>query len=169
LVFVDESGIRLGSPVEYGWSPRGKTLPGYHVQGCWETITLIGAIAMDGFRGFMTVDSGTSSDVFEAFVSQQLTPELKPGDIVVLDNLSAHKNPRAAQAIANAGSELLFTPPYSPEFNPIERLWSKMKQFVRRCETLRRDLLDEAVAKAMELVSHQDILGWVSHAGYRLS
>ena len=128
LVFVDESGFRLGGTPRYGWALRGCDSPGSHVQGKWETVTMVGAIALDGFRGFMTSDSGTSNDVFLAFVRQQLAPRLKPGDVVVLDNLSAHKNKAVMEAIEAVGARVAYTPPYSPEFNPIEKTCASLQQ-----------------------------------------
>lgn len=130
---------------------------------------MIGAIALDGFRGMMTVDAGTSVDVFLAYVEQILVPRLRPGDIVVMDNLSAHKNARVRRLIEDAGCELLFTPPYSPEFNPIEEAWAKLKDIIRRAENRTREAFDDAVAQAMQMVCCEDILGWYTYAGYRLN
>lgn len=101
---MDESGFRLGDTPRYGWAPKGQHAPGQHVQGKWKHLTMIGAVALDGLRGFMTVDSGTSRDVFEAFVGQQLVPNLKVGDIVVMDNLSAHKGAKVKAMIEEVGA-----------------------------------------------------------------
>jgi transposase len=169
LVFVDESGFRLGTPPRYGWAPRGKKSVGKHICGRWETITLVGAIALDGFRGFMTINAPTDGDVFLAFVEQQLAPNLRPGDIVVMDNLAAHKRPTVIAAIRAAGASVLFLPPYSPEFNPIERAWAKLKDFVRRCHTATREAFDIAVSEAMAAISTDDIRGWTGYAGYALN
>jgi transposase len=168
LIFVDESGFRLGSPPRFGWAPRGEDSPGKTVEGCWETITMIGAIALDGFRGLMTINSGTSNDVFLAFVEQVLAPNLRHGDLVVMDNLAAHKNRRAAEAIRAVGAEVLFLPPYSPDLNPIEKAWAKLKDFVRRVSTLTRADFDLAIAAAMDAVTLDDVRGWTAHAGYTL-
>lgn len=168
VIFVDESGFRLGSPPRFGWAPRGEDSPGKTVEGCWETITMIGAIALDGFRGLMTINAGTSNDVFLAFVEQVLVPKLRHGDLVVMDNLAAHKNRRAAEAIRAVGAEVLFLPPYSPDLNPIEKAWAKLKDFVRRLSTLTRDAFDHAIAAAMDAVTLDDIRGWTAHAGYVL-
>jgi len=129
---------------------------------------MIGAIALDGFRGMMTVDAGTSTDVFLAYVEQILVPRLRPGDVVIMDNLSAHKNARVRRLIEDAGCELLFTPPYSPEFNPIEEAWAKLKDIIRRAGNRTRDAFDNAVVQAMQMVCCEDILGWYTYAGYRL-
>lgn len=169
LVFVDESGYRLGSSPRHGWAPRGVIAPGLGVHGRWENLTMIGAIALDGFRGFMTVDAGTSIDVFDAFVEHELVPNLNRGEVVVMDNLSAHKNTRILDRIYEAGADVLFTPPYSPEFNPIEKTWAKLKDIARRANTLTRTTFDKAIANAMDFVSNADLRGWISHCGYRLS
>lgn len=129
---------------------------------------MLGAIALDGFRGFMTIDAGTSTDVFQAFVTHELVPTLRPNDIVVLDNLSAHKGAEVRRLIEAAGCELIFTPPYSPEFNPIEEAWAKLKDMIRRAQTLTREAFDRAVAHAINHVRQADLIGWVSDAGYRL-
>lgn len=169
LIFVDESGFRLGSPPRYGWAPRGEDAPGKTVCGAWKTITMLGALALSGFRGFMTIDAGTSTDVFLAFVQQVLAPNLRPGDVVVMDNLAAHKAAIVRAAIEAAGATVLFLPPYSPEFNPIERAWAKLKDALRRMDTLTRVAFDAAVATAMDSITLDDIREWTTFAGYRLT
>lgn len=169
LVFVDESGFRLGSPPRHGWAPRGQDSPGYGIHGKWKMVTMLGAMALDGFRGFMTVDAGTGNDVFLAFVQHELVPNLKPGDIVVMDNLSAHKHSTIRDLIQGAGCTVRFTPPYSPEFNPIEEAWAKLKDIIRRLQTTTREAFDSAIASALDQVSVRDILGWVTFAGYTVS
>lgn len=130
---------------------------------------MLGAIAIDGFRGFMTINAATDGDVFLAFVEQQLVPNLRAGDIVVMDNLAAHKRPDVISAIRRVGATVLFLPPYSPEFNPIERLWAKLKDFVRRCQTATRQAFDTAVSDAMTAISNADIRAWTEFAGYDLT
>jgi len=131
-------------------------------------MTMIGAIALDGFRGFMTINAATSSEVFLAYVEQVLAPTLRAGDCVVMDNLAAHKVAAVTAAIHAAGATVLFLPPYSPEFNPIERAWAKLKDYVRRLDTLTREAFDAAIAAAIDHVSLLDISGWTRHAGYDL-
>jgi transposase len=131
-------------------------------------VTMLAGIALDGFRGFMTIDAGTSTDVFEAFVTHELVPNLRPNDIVVIDNLSAHKGPEVRRLIEAAGCELMFTPPYSPDFNPIEEAWAKLKDIIRRAQTRTRDAFDRAVANAIDQVNSTDISDWFRYAGYRL-
>jgi transposase len=169
LIFIDESGFRLGSPPRYGWAPRGQDSFGKTVEGQWETLTMIGALALDGFRGFMTIDAGTAADVFRAFVEQQLVAHLRAGDIVVMDNLSAHKDADSIAAIRACGAEVLFLPPYSPELNPIEKAWAKIKEALRRLSTRTREAFDAAVATAMAAISPNDVRAWTEYAGYNLS
>lgn len=168
LVFLDESGFRLGSPPNYGWSPVGEKSPGKATHGAWRTVTMIGAIALNGWRGFMTVNAPTDGDVFLAFVKHQLTPNLNPGDIVVMDNLSAHKRPDIIAAIRAVGAEVFFLPPYSPEYNPIEKAWAKLKEILRRAATLTRDAFDDAVAAAMNQISTDDVRAWTQFSGYAI-
>ncbi len=153
LVFIDETAFRLGDSPRYGWAPRGQDAYGTHVQRSWTTVTLIGAIALDGFRGVVTLSGGTSTDVMQAYVKQVLAPNLKVGDVVVMDNLSAHKASCVVEVIKKAGANVLFTPPYHPEFNPIEKTWAKLKDALRRRNTLSRGAFD--------------IRGWFEHAGYK--
>lgn len=129
---------------------------------------MIGAIGLTGFCGFMTVDAAADSDVFRAFVEYELRANLRPGDIVVMDNLSVHKDSEVFRLIRDAGADVLFLPPYSPELNPIEKAWAKIKALIRRANTLTREAFDEAVAAAISAVSLVDIRAWIRHAGYAL-
>lgn len=131
-------------------------------------MTLIGAIALDGFRGLMTVDAGTGTDVMLAYTEQILVPNLNAGDIVIMDNLAAHHSEVVRHAIEAVGATVRFTPPYHPEFNPIEKTWAKLKDILRRWNTLTRQAFDDAVAEAMDLITKSDIEGWFQHAGYTL-
>ena len=167
MIFIDESGFRLGSSPRYGWAPIGTQAPGKMVCGKWTQITMLGAIALDGVRGMMSIDAATSTDVFAAFIDQVVGPALKPGDIVVMDNLSAHKAQPVRELIAAAGAHVLFLPPYSPEFNPIEKTWAKIKDFLRRCATLTRQAFDQAFAMAIDSITPSDLAGWIDHAGYQ--
>ena len=169
LVFLDESGFRLGSPPHYGWAPVGQKSLGKATHGDWCTMTMLGAVSLDGWRTLVTIDSATDTDVFLAFTEKQLVPNLKPGDIVVMDNLSAHKSPKVIAAIEAAQAQVLFLPPYSPEFNPIEKVWAKLKDILRRLPTLTRELFDDAVAAAMNQISASDLAAWTAFAGYSVT
>jgi transposase len=169
LRFLDESGFRLGSPPHYGWAPLGEKSPGKSTQGAWKTMTMLGAVGLKGFSGFMTIDAATDTEVFRAFVHQELKKHLRPGDIVVMDILGVHRDVEVLRDIRAAGADVLFLPPYSPEFNPIEKAWAKIKEIIRRVDTLTREAFDKAVRKALEAISPDDICAWVMHAGYRVS
>jgi transposase len=130
---------------------------------------MIGAMALDGFRGFMTIDAGTSAEVFLAFIEQSLGDQLRNGDLVVMDNLSAHKVTAVINAIRDRGADVLFTPPYSPEFNPIEKAWAKLKDILRKKETRTRKAFDDAIAEALPQITINDIRGWTEHCGYSVN
>src|SRR5260370_27625714 len=132
-------------------------------------MTMIGALALDGWRGFVTIDSATDGDVFLAYVQQELVPRLRPGDIVVMENLNSKKGADVIAAMGRAGADVLFLPPYSPDFNPIEKAWAKLKDILRRLPTLTRDVFDNAVAFAMDCISTADIRAWTLFSGYSLT
>ena len=127
---------------------------------------MLGALNLDGVLCMMTVNGSTTGDVFLAFIEQVLVPKLSNGDVVVLDNLSAHKVTGVSDMIEASGAEVIYLPPYSPDFNPIEQCWSKLKQLLRKAEARTRDALDNALAEAMTCVTGSDAQGWFSGCGY---
>ncbi len=126
---------------------------------------MLGALDANGVRALMTVEGGTDADVFEAFLEQVLVRKLRPGDIVVLDNVGAHKPHRMRQLVEAAGARLLFLPPYSPDLNPIELCWSKLKAALKDFGARTRDALDQAIKRAMDLVGADDAEAWFRHCG----
>ena len=134
--------------------------------GHWRTLTVLGAIRQSGWVGTMTIEAATDGDIFQAYLEQVLCPELRPGDIVVMDNLSAHKVSGVRELIEDAGAELLYLPPYSPDFNPIEMCWSKFKQLLRKAKARSLDTLENSIADALKAITPQDIQGCFSHCGY---
>ena len=114
----------------------------------------------------MVVDGATTKDIFKAYVEHILLPTLKAGDIVVLDNLSAHKNKEIRDLIESIGAELWFLPPYSPDLNPIEKMWSKIKSILRRLKARTEEALINAVAKALDAITANDVKGWFESCGY---
>jgi transposase len=116
----------------------------------------------------MTVDEPTDGDVFLAYLEQVLCPQLKPGQIVVMDNLSAHKVARVCQRIESTGAQLMYLPPYSPDFNPIEKCWSKIKQRLRSLKARTLDTLQQAIAQAIPTISPNNAAAWFQHCGYDL-
>ena len=126
---------------------------------------MIGALRHDGLTALMSVNGGTNTDVFQAYVDQVLLPELSPGDIVVVDNLAAHKAASVRQSIESAGCQLVFQAPYSPDLNPIELAWSKVKSFLRTARARTRDVLDRVLGWCLDLVSPTDAINWFRHCG----
>jgi transposase len=164
LVFLDETGTHLAMTPLYGRAPRGERVHDRRPVNRGRNQTLIGALTLDGVETAMTVEGWTNGPVFLAFVVHCLVPILLPGDVVVLDNLGAHKTQDVRDAIENAGATLLFQPPYSPDLNPIEECWSKVKASLRRSKARTRDALVEAMGEALDAVTPKDSLGWFIHA-----
>ncbi len=129
---------------------------------------MISSIRRDGSTAAMTVDGATTSEVFRAYVQHILAPTLRPGDIVVLDNLSPHKDKAALALIEQAGAEVRFLPPYSPDFNPIEKMWSKVKTLLRSAKARTDDALLTAIGAALAKVTAQDAEGWFASCGYSI-
>lgn len=152
---------------DYARAPRGERAHGRVPRNRGTVTTMIGAMGLQGIRALMTVEGATDGDVFETFVEHVLVPKLNAGDIVVLDNVGAHKPPAILQRIRDAGAHVMFLPPYSPDLNPIESCWSKLKQLLKKFEALTVDTLDAAIARAVELITPDDARGWFTHCGYR--
>jgi transposase len=169
LVFIDESGITTSMIRTFARALPGERAVSRAPAGRYERLTLLGAIGLTGLRALMTIPAFTNEAVFLAFVEQVLVPELRPGQVVVIDNLAAHKRPGAKKAIEGAGCRLMFLPRYSPEWNPIEPCWGKMKGFL--CSRAARTLesLEAAVVDAMDSITAQDARGWFQHCGYRIA
>jgi transposase len=164
LVFVDETGINTAMTPTYGWAPRGERAVG-SVPTSWETITVIAALGLDGVRAPLAFAGATNAAVFHTYVELVLRPELRPGDVVVFDNLSAHLAAGVTATIKRAGAEVLRLPPYSSDYTPIEEMWSKAKQYIRRAGAQSRTALYDALGDALRHVTAPDILGWFRHAG----
>lgn len=134
--------------------------------GHWETTTMISSIRLDGSTACMVIDGATSADIFREYVRHVLVPTLRPGDIVVLDNLMAHKDAEARRLIEAAQAILMPLPAYSPDFNPIEKMWSKVKQFLRNAKARTQEALLNAIAEVLKTITHQDSRGWFASCGY---
>lgn len=169
LVFVDESGVTTSMTRLWARAPRGERAFGRAPAGRYERLTLLGALCPEGLSALMTIPAFTNRAVFRAFVEEVLVPTLRPGQVVIWDNLPAHKYPEVGQAIHNAGCRLLFLPRYSPEFNPIELTWSKLKTELRSRAARTLESLQEAITAAMQTVSALDARGWFTHCGYHLA
>lgn len=169
LVFVDESSTHLAMTPLYARSKRGTRAIGSAPRNRGSNITLIAALSSTGETMAMTVEGAMDRPAFDAHVEHVLVPGLRAGQTVVLDNLSVHKSPRARELIEARGCALRFLPTYSPDLNPIEGMFSKLKAHLRRVGARSRDVLDEAIGAGLDRVSAGDALGWWGRCGYRLS
>lgn len=168
LIFIDETWAKTNMTRLRGRAPRGQRLIGKVPHGHWKTTTLIAALGIEGMRCSTVVDGAVNTDVFEAFVGQVLLPELRPGDVVVMDNLSSHKSARTRALIESAGAELVFLPPYSPDLNPIEMVFAKIKQLLRSLERRTMDALWRSVQPVLDAVTPADAANCFRHCGYTL-
>jgi transposase len=151
-----------------GRAPRGERLIDKTPHGHWMTTTLIAALGIAGIRCSAVVDGAVNGDIFEAFIEQVLVPELRPGDVIILDNLSSHKRMRCRELIEAEGAKLEFLPPYSPDLNPIEMVFSKIKQLLRTLACRTKDSLWEAMQGVLDEVTPTDAVNCFQHAGYSL-
>jgi transposase len=168
LVFLDESGAKTNMTRRYGRSLRGQRCHFSVPHGHWQTTTMISAIRCSGVirESTMVFDGPTDGMIFRGYVERCLGPSLTPGDVVMMDNLSAHKVKGVAEAIQAVGAELLFLPPYSPDLNPIEKLWSKIKSWVRRAGPRQIDDLIPAIGDAFRRVKHDECANYFRSCGY---
>ena len=168
-VFLDESGVTTDLLRRYGRSPRGVRLRDYTPCGHWQTHTIIAALRWDGLHAPAVFDGPIDKPTFLAYVEQVLVPALRRGDVVVLDNLAVHKQPEVQAAIERAGALVRFLPPYSPDFNPIELAFAKLKAFFRAARPRSFDQVVDLFAIALELFTPQECRNFVRHCGYRLA
>ena len=168
FVFVDECGINITLTRLYARASREERAFGKAPRNRDKDVTLIGALSAQGMGAAMSVEGATDGAAFEAYVKHFLLPTLKEGQVVVMDNLQAHKSTRVGKLTESAGASVLFLPPYSPDFSPIEEASSKIKTILRGMEARTQETLVEAIGQALNAVSRSDALGWFSHCGYRL-
>jgi transposase len=159
LVFLDEMGTNVSLCPLYAWSPKGQRAFGSAPRNWGKNVTLLASITREGLGPCLAVEGSTTREVFETYLEHVLALTLKPGQIVVMDNLSAHKGGRVKEIIEARGCELLYLPPYSPDFNPIEQAFSKIKGLLRRVEARTREALIEAMGRALDAVTVRDVLG----------
>jgi transposase len=166
LIFLDESAVNTAMVRHYGRCPRGERLIDSAPAGLWQTSTLVAAICLDGVIAPMVIDGPLNGELFAQYVETSLVAELEPGNIVVMDNLPAHKNKRVAAAIEAAGCILVFLPPYSPDYNPIENMWSKAKTHLRAAAARTFEAVVNATADALRSNTPQDCDGYFRNCGY---
>lgn len=152
-----------------GRSPKGQRVYGVIPHGHWQTTTMISSIRSDGATACMATDGPTTTEVFRAYVEQVLVPTLAAGDIVIMDNLSPHKNAGTEALITDTGAMVMFLPAYSPDLNPIEKMWSKIKEYLRAVGARSEEALVKAIGEALRRVTQEDAQNWFASCGYSLT
>ena len=166
LVFLDEAGSHIAMTREYARAPRGERAYGSIPRSAGTVTTMIGALDLKGVRAMMTIEGATDAEVFETFLVRALARKLRRGDIVVLDNVGAHNAPNVRRIIEAAGARVLYLPPYSPDLNPIELAWNKLKALLKEFGARTQAALDAAIRRAMDLIGADDAGAWFGHCGY---
>jgi transposase len=166
LIFLDESGAKTNLTRLRGRAQRGQRVHAKSPQGHWQTTTVIGSLRWDGSTACMTIEGATDAEVFRTYVQEVLCPTLRQGDLVIMDNLSPHKSELTLSLIRQAGAEVLFLPAYSPDMSPIEKMWSKVKNFLRSVQARTPSALLQAIGAALRSVTRQDAINWFASCGY---
>jgi transposase len=166
LVFLDESGSNIALTRLYARAPKGKRAKGSIPRNRGKNVTMISCLTFDGLGESLILDGAANGELFELYIEQFLAPSLKSGQIVIMDNLSIHKRQKARELIEARGCQVLFLPPYSPDFSPIEEAFSKVKAILRRIGARTREDLQAALEYALTTVSASDAKGWFRHCGY---
>lgn len=166
VVFVDETGARTNMTAPRGYAPRGERLVEAVPFGGWQTTTFVGALTARGFVAPLVIGGAVTGSLFRAWVEQRLAPELRPGDAVVMDNLPAHKVEGVREAVERAGCRLLYLPPYSPDLNPIELAFSKLKRLLRRAAERTREGLWGRIGQLLDEFAPRECQNYFRHCGY---
>jgi transposase len=168
LKFLDEMGVYLGMTPSYGWAPAGVRVVDHTPTNYGTAWTTVACIGLGGVQAPWLLAGAMDGPAFATYVTAVLAPTLRPGDILVLDNLAAHKQAGVRAAVEARGATVEFLAPYSPDCNPIELCWAKVKPLLRRAKAQTRDALLDALAEALRAVSGEDIAHWMRHCGYAL-
>jgi transposase len=166
VLFLDETGAVTNLVLSHGRSLEGSRCLAYAPSGHWKFMTAVAAIRLRGMAAAATMACPMDGELFQTYLRDALVPTLRRGDVVVMDNLASHKHPRVREVIESSGAALLYLPPYSPDFNPIEMIWSKVKRLLRSAAARTIDALHEAFGEAMAAVTPTDIAGCFRHCGY---
>jgi transposase len=166
LVFVDEMGTNTSLSPVYGWAKKGERAYCSVPRNRGPNTTLLSSMSISGIGPSLAVEGATNREVFETYVERVLAPRLRPGQVVVMDNLTAHKGDKVKELIEEQGCKLIYLPPYSPDFNPIEEAFSKIKGLVRKSEARSREALVDAIGKGISMVTAEDARGFFAHCGY---
>src|SRR5258706_4677062 len=166
IVVLDESSTRIGMIPLYARAPRGCRAYDQAIQNYGRNMTLLASMSIEGMQAAITLEGAVDEAAFEAFVGEVLIPTLHPGQIVIMDNLSSHKNMQVVAMLTEAGCQVLFLPAYSPDLTPIEEAFSKLKAFLRRCRCRTMPSLIRAIAQGLDKITAEDARGWFAHAGF---
>jgi transposase len=167
LIFIDECGTHTSLSPIYGYAPKGERLRLSVPRKRGKNTTVLSSMSLEGMGPTLAVEGATTALVFEAYVEQVLAPSLCPGQVVVLDNLGAHRPQRIRESIEQQGCELVYLPAYSPDYNPIEEAFAKIKNLLRKAAARTKEALVEAIGATLSEISAQDARGFFEHAGYR--
>ena len=165
-MFIDETGASTKMARLHGRAPRGKRLRSAIPHGHWKTTTFVAGLRLTGLVAPMVVDGPINRNAFQAYVDQVLVPALSPGDVVVMDNLGSHKGPAVRRAIEAAGAGLLYLPPYSPDFNPIENAFAKLKALLRKAAKRTVDALWTSIGHVLDAFTPTECANYFRAAGY---
>lgn len=169
LVFVDESGANRALCPRYGWAPRGERACGQAPRNRGPNTSLLAAMDARGLLASMTVEGSTNKEVFLTYLENVLCPRLRAGQVVIMDNLSVHKNEAVRQKIEACGCRLVFLPAYSPDFSPIENAFSKLKGFLRKAKARTQEALEATIAAGLATITSSDARGWFNHCGFPIA
>lgn len=168
MVFLDESGVNTGMTRLYGRAAKHERVVEAVPDTRFHRTTILSSVRLDGTTVPFVFEGALNGDIFRIYINQLLVPSLKPGDIVIMDNLSSHKVSGITEAIEAVGASVMFLPPYSPDLNPIELMWSKIKAILRKLKIRAKELMCNAIATAFDSISTDDIYAWFRHDGYNL-
>ena len=166
LVFIDETSAKTTMTRTHGYAPRGERLTDVTPYGHWHTTTFVGALRAEGFVAPMVIDGAVNGELFRAYVERVLVPELRPGDVVVMDNLASHKAAGVQAAIEAVGGRALYLPPYSPDLNPIENAFSKLKRLLRAAAARTVEGLWRAIGQLIDRFAPDECRNYFRHCGY---
>src|SRR4051812_39016393 len=166
VIVVDESSTHVGMTAAYARAPRGERAYAQQPRNYGKNMTLLAGLRLEGISAPMVIEGAVNTAVFEAFVEHVLLPTLQPGDMVIVDNLSAHKSKRVEAMLAQKSCQILFLPAYSPDFSPIENAFAKIKQFLRVAQAQTVETLIDALAQALTTISPFDAIGFFTNAGF---
>jgi transposase len=167
--FIDEAGINLAMTRLYGRAPRGERVRESVPRNYGAQTSLISSLSLAGVEATMSIEGAVDTEVFDACVERVLGPTIRDGEVIVLDNLTAHRASRIEEVAAERGATVIWLSPYSPDFSPIEMMWSKIKAYMRAAKARTKEDLEQAFDAALKRITEADCLGWFAHCGYQVT